>query len=323
MNILHLEPEHCEGALRELLQRAGTVTVGHCGTQQELKKVLQSQAYNAVFVRLGLAMDAELIDECPQLRWIVTPTTGTDHIDMEYAQKKSINVISLRGEEEFLQSIRSTAELTWALLLALTRHLSQAHSACLQGNWSRTEFAGSDLATKTLGILGCGRLGRMVGAMGLAFGMRVVAYDSQEIARSKAPPGIVFTSLDEVLQNANVLSLHLPLNPETQGFMSRARLLQLTRGTLLINTARGELIDEAALLELLQSGHIGGAGLDVLAGDGRWNGKIPAGHSLLAYAKHHPNLILTPHMGGYARESIVRTRHFIAERFVQALGIHL
>lgn len=318
MKILHVEPLRCDEETRLLLAQAGSVDYVECADQSAFRAALSRGAYQAVCVRLGLALDAAALDACPTLRWVVTPTTGLDHIDLDVALARGVSVISLRGETEFLETIGSTAEHTFALLLSLLRRTPAAHADVLAGNWQREPFLAEELLGKVLGIVGCGRLGRKVCGLGLAFGMHVLAYDHHAAHVARAPAGTAMSPLEPLLGRADVVSLHLPLDPATVGYLSAERLRQMKRGSVLVNTARGELIDESALLSALRTGHLGGAALDVLVGDGRWDGRVPDGHPLVDYARAHANLVLSPHVGGYGRSSIERTRRFVAERFVEA-----
>lgn len=316
MRALCLEPEHYDAETRALLGQVTALDDAHCESGAELVAALGQAPYEAVFVRLGLAMDQAALAAAPRMRFIVTPTTGVDHIDVEAAERRGVRVISLRGATSFLDSIRSTAEHTWALLLALFRHLPAAHADVLEGRWRRAPFLAEELSGRTLGIVGCGRLGSMVARYGLAFGMRVVCHD----LKTDVPDGAQWVALDDLLGAADVVSLHLPLGAATRGFLSAPRLGRMKRGALLINTSRGEIVNEEALLDALRRGHLGGAALDVLAGDSRWpDGGPGPTHPLIAYARSNRNLVLTPHMGGYGRQSISRTRKFVAQAFIDAL----
>jgi D-3-phosphoglycerate dehydrogenase len=318
LRALNVEPARYDADARGVLARAADVDYVECADQAAFVAALGRAPYRALFVRLGVAVDEAALAAAPGLRWIVTPTTGLDHIDGAAAEKRGVRTISLRGETAFLEGIRSTAEHTWALLLALVRLLPSATSDVLAGQWRREPHLADELSGKTLGIVGLGRLGRMVAGYGVAFHMRVLAYDHDPAASTRAPAGVEAATLDAGLAASDVLSLHLPLDSATKGFLSRERLAQLRPGARLVNTARGELVDEAALLDALRAGRLAGAAVDVLAGDGRWDHGVPDAHPLVAYARDHSQLLITPHTGGYARHAILGTRRFVAERFVQA-----
>ena len=314
-----MEPLRYQGEARGALARLGDVAWLECATQAEFMEIL-ARDWDVLVTRLGLAVDAAALAAAPSLRVVATPTTGVDHIDTAALVGRGARLVSLRGETEFLESIRATAEHTWALLLALCRRLAAASHDVTRGRWRREPYLGSELHDKSLGIIGCGRLGRMVAGYGLAFGMRVLAHDIVPDAWARAPGGTQPASAEQAL-GTDVVSLHLPLDASTRGWLTAARLRAMHPGALLVNTARGELIDEAALLAALHGGRLAGAALDVLAGDGSWDGAVPGGaeHPLVAYAAQHDSLIITPHIGGYGRESIARTRHFLVDRLRAAL----
>ena len=321
MRILHVEPRRYGSELRAQLAAAGQVDYVECATHDDYLTALAAAPYEAVFVRLGVRTDASALAAAPALRFVVTPTTGLDHVDVTAAEARGITVISLRGETEFLATIKSTAEHTWALLLALVRRLPAAVEDVKQGRWRREPFLADELDGATLGILGYGRLGRIVAGYGVAFGMRVLAHDIDAAAVAAAPPPVQAVGLDRLLAESDVLSVHLPLDASTRGFLSAARIAAMKPGAYLVNTARGELVDEPALLAALATGTLAGAALDVLAGDGGWGeDALPADHALLRFARQHDTLLISPHVGGYGLHSINRTRAFVTEGFLRTAG---
>lgn len=319
MRILHVEPLRYEQDVRDIIAAVGKVDYVCCAQQSDLPAALGKDEYRALFVRLGLSVDAEAFEAAPALRWVVTPTTGRDHIDLAEASRRKIEVISLKGETEFLRSVKSTAEQTWALLLALIRKLPAAFQDVLAGNWRREPFLGDELYGKTLGIIGCGRLGSMTAGYGLAFGMKVLAYDIDPGQADNAPDPVRFCELDELLSSSDVICLHLPLNDKTAGFMSAEMFERVRPDAFFVNTARGELVDETALLDTLQTGRLAGAAVDVISDDSKWSDSVPDDNPMVRYAREHDNLIISPHIGGYGKVSIARTRRFIAEKFVWAV----
>jgi D-3-phosphoglycerate dehydrogenase len=318
---LHVEPARYDEDVRVLIEAVAAVDYVECSGQPELLAAIAAAPYDALFVRLGLAVDAAVLEAAPTLKWVVTPTTGLDHVDLGEAERRGVEVISLRGETAFLETISSTAEHTWALLLALCRRLPAAHGDVIHGHWRREPFLARELSGRTLGVVGCGRLGRMVAGFGLAFAMKVLVHDHNPENLARAPAGVEPVGLDQLLDTSDVVSLHLPLNESTRGFLSAERLARMRPGALLLNTARGELVDEAALLDALRSGRLAGAALDVLSGDSRWNGRVPDGHPLVAYARESAqyNLVLSPHVGGYGRTALSSTRRFVAQKFAAAV----
>ncbi|NJL93832.1 MAG: 3-phosphoglycerate dehydrogenase [Anaerolineae bacterium] len=312
LRILNIEPQDYSPQALAILQSVGEVTEAPL-SRAELLAALP--AYDVLITRLAHQIDAEALATGLRLRAVASATTGLDHIDLHAAAAQGVTVLSLRGETAFLRGIYATAEHTWGLLLALLRRIPQAHQAVLAGAWQRDRFRGGELQGKTLGILGLGRLGEKVARYGLAFEMRVLAHDTDPL---RAEPGVQRVgSLEALLGAVDVLSVHVPLNSETQHLLGAAQLAQMRPGALLVNTARGAILDEAALVAALQSGHLGGAALDVLEDEAHF--PAPGARALLDYAVQHPNLIITPHIGGATHESMARTEVFIAQKIKRFL----
>jgi D-3-phosphoglycerate dehydrogenase len=304
LQILNVEPDQYNEDARLILKKIGDLVEQEMGRDELLKRIA---AFDVLIVRLRHQVDAELMDAASGLKAIVSATTGLDHIDVEYAAKKNIAVLSLRGETEFLRSIPATAELTWALLLALTRNIPSAYLSVLEGEWQRDRFKGHELAGKRLGILGLGRIGEKVAAYGTTFGMQVGAYDPY---RKDALPGVVMkNTMDLLFNDTDVLSIHVPLNSETESMIGTKEIYALPKGSYLINTARGAIMDENALLDALLSEHLAGAALDVMSGER--TGEISP---LIEYARTHSNLLITPHIGGATYESMRATEVFMARK---------
>ena len=309
------------------MRKAGVEPVEReCRTKGDLVRILEKGKASgtgcaAIFVRLGLGFDADVLSAGGvDLRWLVTPTTGLAHIDLSEAAKRNIAVLSLKGETAFLKTITSTAELTWGLLLALIRRIPAAHDDVLQGRWCRDPFRGRELSGKTLGVIGLGRLGTMVAGYGHAFGMNVIACDELDSAFMDVHVHHVERKcLDDLLAESDVISLHLPLEERNLGILNAKRMAGIRRGALFINTARGELVDEAALMRALGDGTLAGAALDVLCDDSRWDEGVPEDHPVVQYARSHSNLLLTPHIGGYSVDAIMRTRSFMVGKFCKQL----
>lgn len=265
---------------------------------------------HAYYASLHVRLEKEMIESAPNLRAIATPSTGLDHIDVETAGSRGIAVIGLKNDREFLDRVPATAELTWTLLLACARHLPAAFDVARQGRWARDEFRGHQLFEKTLGLLGCGRLGSIVARYGMAFGMRVIGHDVQSVQ----PEGVEMVTLDELLAQADVLSIHIHLTEENRGFVNRERILAMKPGAILLNTSRGAIVNESALLEALENGHLLAAGVDVI--DGEWR-KDLENHPMIQYARTHENLIITPHIGGVTYESQSAAFEQAAEKLIE------
>jgi D-3-phosphoglycerate dehydrogenase / 2-oxoglutarate reductase len=306
VNILIAESEAFSPAAADVLRGLGPVTLADLDREGLLRAVPDA---DVLWVRLRHRIDAEVMAAAPRLRAIVSPTTGLNHIDLDEAARRGIGVISLRGEVEFLKDVRATAEHTIGLMLALLRGLPAAAAHVREGGWDRGLFRGRELYGRTVGVVGYGRLGRLVTRYLTAFGSRVVVSDPRTDP-GELEPGATLVDLDELLPEAQIVTLHASLSPDTEGLLSRPRIEAMRNGAWLVNSARGELVDEAALLDALRSGRLAGAALDVLSSE-RQEGM--ADHPLVAYARRHDNLIITPHIGGFTAESLDKTERFMAE----------
>jgi D-3-phosphoglycerate dehydrogenase / 2-oxoglutarate reductase len=265
-----------------------------------------------LWVRLGHRIDAELMAAARHLKVIVTATTGLNHIDLEEAECRGIRVLSLRGESEFLRDIRATAEHTLALILSLIRHVPGATAHVRDGGWNRNLFKGQELHGKTVGVIGYGRLGRIVARYLKAFDTHVLAADPN-IGVDFMETGVTLVPLVELLQAADLVTLHVNLCEATRGFFGQAEFETMKKGAWFVNTSRGELVAEPALLHALRSGRLAGAALDVLSGE---HSRSIGEHPLVAYARGHDNLIITPHIAGCTVESMEKTECFLAARLL-------
>ncbi|MDD5598292.1 MAG: NAD(P)-dependent oxidoreductase [Victivallaceae bacterium] len=252
---------------------------------------------NAYFASLKVKVSAALIEKCPELKVIATPSTGTDHLPVSQLLQKGIKLINLRQHPEFLKKIPSTAELTWGLLLALLRRIPWAFDSVRKGKWDRDRFIGQQLCGKTIGIIGYGRLGRIVADYALAFNLKVIVFDREPIFDIK--PGIKKVSLNQLLESSDIISLHIHLDEPNIGFLGAAEMDKMKESAVILNTSRGAVIDEKELLERLEKGRIAGAAVDVI--DGEWG--CTGRHPMVEFARRHDNLLITPHIGGASYEA--------------------
>lgn len=269
---------------------------------------------------LGYYFGREKIDKCPNLRVIGSNTTGHPHIDVDYARSKGIAVVTLKGEHEFLDTITPTAELTWGLLIALTRRMLPAVASTAQGKWNRRPFPGRKMLSRmSLGVVGLGRLGYKVAQHALEFGMDVSYYDP--FVTSGFPGLKKKHSLKELVGKSDAVTVHVPHEKETEGLFDEEMFASFRSGAYFINTSRGELVDHGALLRALESGQLGGAGLDVFEGEFAPDFEASFNnHPLWVYAQEHDNLILTPHIGGSTLDAWGDTERHTIERILEVLG---
>jgi D-3-phosphoglycerate dehydrogenase / 2-oxoglutarate reductase len=260
--------------------------------------------YDAIVIRSGTEITAELIDRAERLKVIGRAGVGVDNVDVDAATRRGI-VVANAPES----TVVSAAEHAIGLLVALARHIPQAHAALKQGRWERSAHGGIELEGKTLGVLGFGRIGQQVARRAIGLGMRVVAYDPfvtkdrfRELGAERGE------TAEAVLAAAEFLTLHLPLTPDTTGAIDAKAIARMPDGARLINAARGELVDEDALLDALRSGKLAGAALDVFSTE-------PYAGPLLEL----DNVVVTPHLAASTEEAQDRAGVIVAEQVAAAL----
>ena len=243
---------------------------------------------DALIVRSATQVTASLLESAPKLRVIARAGTGVDNVDVPAATARGILVMNAAGANSV-----SVAELAIGLMLALARPLAAADASMKRGEWEKKKFMGTELRGKLLGVIGFGRIGREVAARARAFGMEIVAYDPFIAARAAESAGIPLVELDDLLARADFISLHMPSLPETHHVINATRLARCKKGVRIVNTARGELIDEAALADAIESGHVAGAGLDV------FEAEPPSDTRLTSL----PQVVATPHIAASTHEA--------------------
>jgi D-3-phosphoglycerate dehydrogenase / 2-oxoglutarate reductase len=260
--------------------------------------------YDAIIVRSATKLTGDLVERAERLKVIGRAGVGIDNVDVEAATRRGI-VVANAPES----TVVSAAEHTVGLLVALARNIPQAHAALKQGRWERKAYGGIELADKMLGVLGFGRIGQQVARRASGLGMRVIAYDPFVAPDRFRELGVErVESADEVYAAADFLTLHLPLIPETRGSIGKDAFAKMRDGVYLINAARGELVDEDALLEALRGGKVAGAALDVFSTE-------PYSGPLVEL----DNVVVTPHLAASTEEAQDRAGVIIAEQVAAAL----
>ncbi len=264
--------------------------------QAELKAIIPD--YDALIVRSDTQVTAELLAAAANLKVIGRAGIGIDNIDVDTATLNGIIVMNTPVANSV-----ATAEQTIALMLAASRHMAQSHISLIAGEWRRSDFVGTELFGKTLGIIGFGRVGQLVAARAQVFGMEVVAYDpfiSEEVGREM---GVTLVDLEDLLPQADYVTLHTAVTPKTKNLINAATINQMKDGVIIINVARGKLIDESTLAAALQSGKVKAAGLDV------YSSEPPTNNPLIGL----PNVVHTSHLGA----STVEAQHNVATQIVE------
>jgi D-3-phosphoglycerate dehydrogenase len=261
--------------------------------------------YDAIVIRSATKLTADVIERADRLRVIGRAGVGVDNVDVEAATRRGI-VVANAPES----TVISAAEHTVGLLVALARNIPQAHAALKQGRWERKAYGGVELAGKTLGVLGFGRIGQQVARRAVGLRMRAVAYDPFVSVERFRELGVERVETpEELYAQADFLTLHLPLTPETRGSIGAAAFARMREGVRIVNAARGELVDEEALLEALQSGRVGAAALDVFSQE-------PYAGPLLEV----DSVVVTPHLAASTDEAQDRAGLIIAEQVAAALS---
>lgn len=262
--------------------------VRHCDGADRSALLAALPAAEAVLIRSATTMDAEAISVAKALKVIARAGVGLDNVDVAAATKAGVMVVNAPTS-----NITSAAELAVGLMLAAARNIAPANEALKGGAWKRSAYGGVELLDKTVGILGFGRIGQLVAERLKAFGMEVLAYDPYVSAQRAGQLGARLVSLDELLAESDFISIHLPKNAETVGLMGAEALAKVKPGVIIVNAARGGIIDEAALADAIASGRVGGAGIDVFASE-------PTTASPLF---GHESVVVTPHLGASTDEA--------------------
>lgn len=260
--------------------------------------------YDALIVRSRTKVTAQVIDAGTRLRVIGRAGVGVDNIDLEAATRRGIVVLNSPASAS-----TSVAEHTIGLMLALARHIPQADASLRRGEWAKTRYTGIELAGKTLGIIGLGRIGAAVAQRARPLGMTIIAHDPLLTPAQIAERGARSVSLEELLRDSDFISVHTPLLPTTRGLIGAEELAMMKPTARLILCARGGIVDEDALLTALQAGRLGGAALDV------FETEPPGDHPLLK----HERVIATPHLGAMTEEAQVRAAIDIAQQVLAVL----
>ena len=304
--ILVVEPIAQPGL--DLLAAAHDTSVRlHLARPDLLAALGEAEGWDALVVRSQTRVDVELLAAAaPRLSVVAVASVGTDRVDLAAASRAGVAVVNAPTG-----STVAAAEHTMALMLALLRKIPSGDASVRRGEWERARFVGGELRHRTLGIIGLGKIGRHVAHLAAGFEMVVIAHDPFLTAEQAAAHSASLVGLDELLALADVISVHILLTPQTRGFIGPAQIQAMKPGAVLINVARGGLVDETALAAALHSGHLGGAAIDVFSIE-----PMAADNPL----RDAPNTILTPHLGASTAEAQVRAGVEMAEQLLLALS---
>lgn len=322
VRVLFTEPEAYDDAMRACIPMDWKCTFKSFAAEKELLECASVSDYDVIFGRLGLTFGSSFFRASASTRILATPTTGLEHIDLRAAQKAGVRILSLRGELALLQQITSTAEHAWSLLLACNRRIPSLVDRTRAGCWGREDLELHQLSGHTIGIIGFGRLGRMVADYARAFRMHVVTYDPY-VPKDQIPCDIRHVSLEDLLSKSDHVVLTATYSSGDSEILGREQVLSLKSGSTFINVSRGELVNEAALVEALDLGILRAVGVDVLPGDSHWTFGEQVESALIEKSRQTDRVLVTPHVGGYAREAVKKTRLFMIQRVNQVINDEL
>ena len=307
MKILCPDPKNFSNAAINFLQKKFDLTL--C-TPDEFLALNSLNEFDCLLIRFNTIIDKKVLNKLQHLKYILCPTTGLDHIDVNSAEKRGIKIISLKGDVDFLKSITSTAELAFLLILSSVRKVNVAFDEVYNRNWNLNIQPGNELKNKTIGILGLGRLGNIIAKYAKCFDMNVYYFDIEE------KTDIYYNrvnSLEELIEVSDILSIHIPLNKKTKGLIGQNEFRIFNRCKYLINTSRGAIINSKSLIQYMDRTSDFHAALDVLEDE-----KNPE-NSLVEYSLKNKNLIITPHIGGNTKEAIENTDMHIINKFLKII----
>ena len=273
--------------------------------EDELAEIIGE--YDGLVIRSGSKVTAKVLDRAKRLRVIGRAGIGVDNVDVPVASQRGIVVMNTPTGNAV-----TTAEHALSLLMSLARHIPQATASMRSGAWEKSKFQGREIAGKTLGVIGMGNIGRIVADRAQGLKMRVVAFDPVLSAERAASLGVTLVELDDLFAQADFITVHAPLTPQTKNILGATSFPKMKRGVLIVNAARGGIVDEEALAVALKEGHVGGAALDVFVQE-----PVAKDHPLLGL----DNVVVTPHLGASTSEAQERVALEIAEQVVDYLRV--
>jgi D-3-phosphoglycerate dehydrogenase len=284
----------------EILQRAEGIEVDYAPGISPGELLERIEDAEGLVIRSGTKVTAEVLEAAPKLGVVGRAGIGVDNVDVSAATARGIVVMNTPGGNTI-----TTAEHAVALLVSLARHIPQATASMKEGKWEKKKFVGLELFNRTLGVLGLGNIGRIVASRARGLGMKVIAYDPFLSAHAAAKLDVELCSIDRLIERADAITVHVPRTKDTTGLLGRDAFARAKPGVLIINAARGGIVDEVALLEALESGKVGGAGLDVFVEE-----PVAPGNPLVA----HERVICTPHLGASTEQAQLNVAVAVAEQ---------
>jgi len=309
MKILCITPVKHLGGVYEKLQSYGEVIYKPEVDKNELKILLDTTEVDYLFTnpnKQNFILNEEVLRDS-NIKVINTCSTGLNHIDLNYCKENNIDVWSLKEDYELINDLPSTSELAFGLMMSLLRNIPKSFHSVKDGNWDYEPYVGHQIKGKTIGVIGYGRLGKIMCDLFYGWGVKLLASDPYE--RITTARGV---SLSELLEKSDVVFLHTHVTDETRGMVDDKFLSQMKKGSYLVNTARGELVDEKAIIESIECGHLKGYGTDVIKDE---FGDIQNSKLVEFSMNPNNNVVITPHIGGMTIEGQTKAYHWAIGKF--------
>ena len=307
--ILCITPiKHLEGVF-EKLSKFGEVEYQPNITKPALKFYLSTNSVDWIFTnpnKQNFILDEDILNGS-NIKGINTASTGLNHIDLNYCNENNIEVVSHKNDLDLINDLPSTSELAFGLMMSLMRNIPKSFHSVKDGNWDYEPYVGHQIKGKTIGIIGYGRLGKIMCDLFYGWGVKLLATDPYErITTARGVP------LDELLEKSDVVFLHTHVTDDTRGMVDEEFLSYMKEGSYLINTARGELVDEEAIIESIKVGHLKGYGTDVIKDE---FGDIEKSKLVEFSINPNNNVVITPHIGGMTIEGQTKAYHWAVNKF--------
>ena len=307
--ILCITPiKHLEGVFEKLLE-FGEVEYQPNITKPALKFYLSTNSVDWIFTnpnKQNFILDEDILNGS-NIKGINTASTGLNHIDLNYCHENNIEVVSHKNDLDLINDLPSTSELAFGLMMSLMRNIPKSFHSVKDGNWDYEPYVGHQIKGKTIGIIGYGRLGKIMCDLFYGWGVKLLATDPYErITTARGVP------LDELLEKSDVVFLHTHVTDDTRGMVDEEFLSYMKEGSYLINTARGELVDEEAIIESIKVGHLKGYGTDVIKDE---FGDIENSKLVEFSINPNNNVVITPHIGGMTIEGQTKAYHWAVNKF--------
>ena len=308
--ILYLGPIETLSLVKTRLSKFDVINISN---KYDLSKNIESCDV-ILDASMKIKFDKDLLKKAKNIKLFVTATTGSSHINSDYLNSINVPLLTLKGEINLLNNITPASELSWLLLMMCARNAYKAVKHVKEGFWDRNQFPGIMLNKKTIGIIGIGRLGKWVASYAKGFGLNCLGYDPYvEIM----PENVKKSSLNNLLKNSDFISLHVNYDPNKGKLLTAEHISKMKKGAIFINTSRGELVDEGALIKSLKAGFLAGIGVDVLTGE-----PDIEKNKIYQLRNSDLNIVITPHIGGFSYDALNQVLEFCCNRIINNLNIN-